>query len=132
MIVLDASVMIAILDGADSHFKASQRLFVDHATERLGAHRMTIAETLVRPAIAGRARAAAAALAMLGIGQLDEPDDPVGLAELRASTGLRLPDAVILNAAIRERARLATFDERLARAAVELGVTVVAVESNPV
>ena len=127
MIVLDASVMIAILDGADTHFTAAQRVFLGHATERLAAHRLTVGEALVQPARAGRAVAAADALAMLGVGYLDEPDDPVTLAELRASSGLKLPDCVILHAAIREKAKLATFDARLANVASGLGVQVVGV-----
>ena len=125
MIVLDASVMIAILDGSDAHFEAAQLIFLNHTTERLVAHRMTVGETLVRPARAGRAAAAAAALAMLGVGYLDEPDDPVELAELRASSGLRLPDCIILHAALREKAKLATFDARLGSVALGLGVPVV-------
>ena len=128
MIVLDASVMIAILDGSDAHFHAAQRIFLDHATERLVAHRLTVGETLVRPAHAGRARAAAASLATLGVSYLDEPNDPVELAELRASSGLKLPDCIILHAAIRDRAKLATFDTRLASVAEGLGVHVVGVE----
>ena len=132
MIVLDASVMIAILDSSDSHFETAQRIFLNHATERLVAPRMTVAETLVQPARVGRAPAAAAALAMLGVGYLDEPDDPLELARLRASSGLRMPDCLILYAAIRERAKLATFDTRLAKAASEAGVPVVALDSNPV
>lgn len=125
MIVLDANVMIAILDGSDAHFPAAQRFFLDRATERLVAHRMSVGETLVQPARAGRAPAAAASLAMLGVGYLDEPDDPVTLAELRASSGLKLPDCIVLYAALRERAKLATFDARLAVAAAQFGVDVV-------
>jgi predicted nucleic acid-binding protein len=125
VIVLDANVLIAILDGSDAHFQAAQRIFLGHATERLVAHRVTVGETLVRPARAGRAAAAAAALAMLGVGYLDEPNDPVELAELRASSGLKLPDCIILHAALREKAKLATFDARLANVAAGLGLQVV-------
>jgi predicted nucleic acid-binding protein len=128
MIVLDASVMIAILDGADAHFPAAQRIFLGHTAERLVAHRMTVGETLVQPARAGRTSAAVAALAMLGVGYLDEPDDPVKLAELRASSGLRLPDCVILHAVLRDKAKLATFDVRLANVASGLGVPIVGTE----
>ena len=128
MIVLDANVMIAILDSSDAHFQAAQRIFLNHTTERLVAHRITVGETLVQPARAGRTAAAVAALAMLGVGYLDEPDDPAELAKLRASSGLRLPDCCVLYAAIREGANLATFDARLARVAAEAGVQVVAVE----
>jgi len=132
VIVLDASVMIAILDGSDTHFQAAQRIFLGHTTERLVAHRMTVGETLIQPARAGRAPAAATALAMLGVGYLDEPDDPIELAKLRASSGLKLPDCIIVHAALRENAKLATFDARLGRAASEAGVLVVALDSQGV
>ena len=125
VIVLDANVMIAILDGSDAHFQAAQHIFLGHTSERLVAHRMTVGETLIQPARAGRAPAAAAALAMLGVGYLNEPDDPVELATLRASSGLKLPDCIILHAALREKAKLATFDARLAAAAARFGVDVV-------
>lgn len=125
MIVLDASVMIAILDGSDSHFQAAKQIFLGRTTERLVAHRMTVGEALVQPARVERAPAAAAALAMLGVGYLDEPDDPIELAKLRASSGLKLPDCIVLHAALREKAKLATFDARLAGAAARFGVDVV-------
>jgi predicted nucleic acid-binding protein len=125
VIVLDANVMIAILDSSDAHFAAAKALFLDHATERLVAHRVTLAETLVQPARAAREQAAAAALDALGVARLDEPDDPVGLARLRAESGLRMPDSLVLHAAIRESAKLATFDARLAEVAHRWRVPVV-------
>jgi predicted nucleic acid-binding protein len=124
VIVLDASVMIAILDSSDAHFTSAKRLFIGHAAERLAAHRLTVGEILVQAARAGRERAVAAALATLGVGYLDAPDDPVELARLRASTGLRMPDCCVLLAVMRDRAGLATFDSRLAGAARSLGVVV--------
>ncbi len=46
------------------------------------------------------------------------------LAELRATTGLKLPGCCVLDVAIRHQARLATFDDALAAAARQRGVTV--------
>ena len=128
MIVLDANVMIAVLDPQDSHFGAARRFFVAHASERLAAHRLTMAEALVLAAHGGSELAAAVAISALGVARFDEPDDPLELARLRASSGLRMPDCCVLYAAIRERAKLATFDVRLAKAAAGLGVPVVEVE----
>ncbi len=125
MIVLDASVMIAILDGSDAHFPRAKDLFLRHTSERFAAHRLTLGETLVRPARVGRERAVAASLAMLGVGYLDAPDDPVELARLRADSGLKLPDCCVLHAALREKAKLATFDARLAAAASSVAVPLV-------
>ena len=127
MIVVDANVMIAVLDPHDSHFDLARRFFAAHASERLAAHRLTMAEALVLAANGGREVAAAAAISALGVGRFDEPDDPIELARLRARSGLKMPDCCVLYAAIRERAKLATFDARLAKAAAGLGVQVVSV-----
>jgi predicted nucleic acid-binding protein len=125
VIVLDASVMIAVLDPLDAHFESARRLFVANTTERLAAHRLTVAESLVLATRVKRGPAAASALAARGVGYFDEPDDPMTLAELRATTGLRMPDCCVLHAALRERAKLATFDARLAAAASSVGVPLV-------
>lgn len=124
MIVLDASVMIAILDPQDAHYGIARELFRTTSAERLVAHRLTMAEALVVAARADVTMAVSTAFAALGIGRLDEPDDPIELAELRARTGLRMPDACVILAARRDSASLATFDERLARAAHAAGISV--------
>jgi len=126
VIVLDANVMIAVLDPQDSHFGAARRFFAAHTSERLAAHRLTMAEALVLAANVGSEISAAAAISALGVGRFDEPDDPIELARLRASSGLKMPDCCVLYSAIRERAKLATFDTHLARTASGLGVQVVA------
>lgn len=125
VIVLDASVMIAALGGSDVHHEAARQILVDSASQRVVAHRMTLAESLVGAARAGRVAETSAALDALGIGRVDEPDDPVELAVLRARSGLRLPDACVLLAARRDHAGLATFDRYLADAARAEGVAVV-------
>ncbi|MDM4762466.1 type II toxin-antitoxin system VapC family toxin [Galbitalea sp. SE-J8] len=125
MIVLDASVMIAALDRTDAHFRRAKAILRSAGRERLVAHRITLAEVLVRPAGAGKDDAVASALDAMGVGRLDEPDDPRVLAQLRARHGLKMPDCCVLHAALRDGARLATFDERLAGAARAEGVAVV-------
>lgn len=54
-----------------------------------------------------------------------DADEPLRLAELRVTTGLKLPDCCVLDVAMTNRARLATFDRGLAAAARGLGVAVV-------
>ena len=50
-------------------------------------------------------------------------DAPVRWAALRAQTGLRLPDAVVLDTALSHRARaVVTFDAKLATAATDHGL----------
>lgn len=124
MIVIDASVMIAFLNPRDAHSTAARTLFAAATRERLAAHRLTIAEALVGAAQANMTHAVARVLDHIGVGRLDEPDDPVDLAELRARSGLKMPDACVLLAARRDGARLATFDARMARAARHEGIPV--------
>ena len=84
-----------------------------------------MAEALVVAARSNLTQAVSDALSGLGVGRLDQPDDPVELAEIRAQTGLRMPDTCVLLAAKRDGASLATFDERLAKAARGQGIPVV-------
>ncbi|MGW8482543.1 type II toxin-antitoxin system VapC family toxin [Microbacterium sp. NPDC055903] len=124
MIVLDASAMIAILDSDDTHHPLALEMFRSHGG-RFAAHRLTLAETLVSAVRANQGPTVQTALADLGVDVIDDQDDPLSLAELRVRTGLRMPDVCVLHSAIRARARMATFDTRLASAARALGVIVV-------
>lgn len=124
VIVLDASVIIALVDGADPHHDAARTLLSDGIQERLVVHRLTMAESLVRAAAVGAARLTAQRFAAIGIELREQSDDPIELAELRARTKLRMPDCCVLDTALRERATLATFDERLAQVARDLGLSV--------
>ena len=124
MIVLDARVMIAVLDGADPHSDAAKTLLSASMHERLVAHRLTLSEALVQAVRTGRGSDAVAALAALGIEALDVLDDPLELARVRAESGLKTPDSCVLLAARRAGAAVATFDRRLADAARAAGVSV--------
>lgn len=127
MIVLDASVLIGHLDANDAHHARASRLLEAVSSEDLAASSLTLAETLVGPARAGRLEDASAALAELGVVEV-----PLGvgaarrLAQLRSATHLRLPDCCVLLAAQDAGAALASFDDRLVAAARELGVRVAA------
>lgn len=125
MIVLDASVLIAHLDAADRHHEHAEALLLAATEEDLGASTLTLAEVLVAPARAGRLDAAEAALRDLGVDVVALPGDAAPrLARLRADTGLRLPDCCVLLAARQSGAALATFDDRQAAAARDLGIAV--------
>lgn len=125
MIVLDAAVLIAYLESADVHHQSAVDLLVERAGEDLLISPINRAEVLVGPSRAGRMGDAADAFARIGLRDvpLDE-DAPVRLAELRASTALKLPDCCALLAAQQTGATLATFDDRLRRAATGFGVDV--------
>jgi len=123
VIILDASVLIAHLDEADAHHQRATELLINTADETLGASPLTIAEVLVGPARAGTLGAARAALAALAVTTVPLGDEvPTRLAVLRADTQLRLPDCCVLLAAETTQAGIATFDDKLARAAMQLGL----------
>lgn len=127
MIVLDASVLIAHLDARDPHHKSARQLLEDSDAEPLGASAITLAETLLAPARAGRLEDAAAALDRLGVDEL-----PLGegaacrLAQLRADSGRKLPDCCVLAAAQVHAGAVASFDADLLRAARKLGLKAIA------
>jgi predicted nucleic acid-binding protein len=118
VIVLDASVLIAFLDGEDDHNAAAETLLAQAIDDDLAANSLTLAEVLVVPVRDGRLDQTLAALRDLEIQELPFPaDTAVRLAQLRATAGLKMPDCCVLLAAEDAAARVASFDERLAQAA---------------
>ena len=127
MIVLDASVLIAHLDDRDALHERAEDALTNVATYPLAASPLTVAEVLVGPARAGRADEAVGVLRALGIAEVPLPEDAsTRLAELRARTGLKLPDCCVLLAAETAPAdAVLTFDERLLAAAPRRGFRIV-------
>lgn len=123
MIVLDADVLIAHLDGDDAQHQQARSLLELQAAQEFGASVLTLAETLVVPAREGRLGRAAGDVARLDIVPIPiDETAPTQLASLRAQTGLKLPDCCVLLAAQNVGAdAVLTFDKRLAGAARELG-----------
>ena len=125
MIALDASVLVAHLSPLDAHHDAATRLLLDAADESLLVHALTLAEVLVGGVKIGKGAQMLADLRAAGILLAKGDDDePLRLAQLRATTGLKLPDCVVLDTAKTNGAKLATFDRALATAARRLGVPV--------
>ena len=123
MIALDASVLVAHLYPFDTHHDAATSILLGAADEPLLVHSLTMAEVLVGGVKIGKGIEMRADLQTAGI-LIASPDDdePLRVAELRATTGLKLPDCCVLDAARTNDARLATFDRTLATAARRLGV----------
>lgn len=124
-VVVDAGVLIAVLDGSDPHSAWAQAVVPTLGPRRLLTNALTLAEAIVHSA---RARTGAATLGLLtdmifSVTSLHE-SDALPLAELRATTRLRMPDAVVLHTALTHGAAIATTDVRLARIAREHGVAV--------
>jgi len=120
-LILDASVLIGLLDTADAHHARAvdevERADLDGAT--LVTPASAYSEALVAFARAGRLGDARAALTAMGIEVVPlNAATAERAAELRARhRGLRLPDAMVLATARRLEGDLLTYDDRLARAA---------------
>jgi predicted nucleic acid-binding protein len=118
VIVLDASVLIAYLDREDERHSRAETLLIREIDDDFAANSLTLAEVFVVPARENRLDTVRAALQDLDLLELPFPaDTAVKLAQLRASTNLRTPDCCVLLAAEDTRARVASFDDRLADAA---------------
>jgi predicted nucleic acid-binding protein len=123
LIVLDASVLIAHFDAGDPHHEKARRLLKKYNGEQLGASAITLAETLVSPARAGRLVDAEAALDRLGVVELVLDEGSPGLlAAMRTESGMKLPDCCVLLAARDHDAAVASFDKRLLAAAKKLNL----------
>ncbi len=123
MIVLDASVVIAFLDPNDHHHQRAAELLEDHAVHGFRMHQLTLAEVLVGAVRTGRGSQLLDNLTTIGVAAHQaSASEPLILAELRATTGLRMPDCCVLAVAQLEGLPLATFDQQLTRAAESIGV----------
>lgn len=126
MIVLDASVLVAHMNPADSHHEAATQILLAGTPGQMLVHPITLAEILVGGVRIGRGASMRDDLYGAGIVVVTYDDDePLRLAELRATSGLKLPDCCVLDVAVRQRASLATFDETLANAARRYDVHVI-------
>lgn len=118
MIILDAGVLIALQSVDDAHHAAVLDFIREHRERPLAAGGVTVAESLVHAARDGYVEDLLEEYEILGVASFDVPGEAAGtIARVRAETGLRLPDALVLYACERERAELATTDAALARAA---------------
>lgn len=128
LIVLDANVVIAFLDERNVHHSRSIALLGECEFAPWVMHEITLAEVLAGPAKAGpdAAEKVWAAVQELGVIPAETQVSPLGVAKLRAETGLPIPGClVILTAAGSDsESQIMTFDERLAAKASELGYSV--------
>jgi len=127
VIVLDASVLIAVLIPQDMHhhFAASLVAGAISSSQNLLVNPVTLAEILVLPTRENRVDLVLAALAGLGVQEDPLPTNAARvLPRLRVDTGLKLPDCCVLLTAMDRQATLASFDQRLLAAAAALGIAV--------
>lgn len=129
MIVADASWVVALRDPDDDHHQQAAAVNRGISEEDVLLHPVTLAECLVAPAQLGALQDATLRLrAAFDVPEVAR-EAPVRWAALRASTGLRLPDAIVLDTAISHQARaIATFDTRLAASARTHGLEVLSTQ----
>jgi predicted nucleic acid-binding protein len=120
-LILDASVLIGLLDIADAHHERSidDVEAADRDGRRLLLPASAYSETLVAFARAGRLSEARNAVADMGIAVIPLTESIAErAAELRAShERLRLPDAIVLASAQEEGGELLSYDRRLSQLA---------------
>jgi predicted nucleic acid-binding protein len=130
VIVFDAGVLIAHLEVGDVFHDAAVGFLDENEEMEFAVSPITLAECLVRPAGNGGAHRLFQALQRLHFEERDvTPGDAIGLAEVRATTGLKMSDALVLYTAESRGAELVTTDRALARAAEERGVTATLLEA---
>ena len=122
---MDASILLAHLNPADPHHRAATEVLLAGTPGQMLVHTITLAEVLVGGVRIGRGASMHDDLRAAGITIAPHDDgEPLRLAELRAGSGLKLPDCCVLDVAIRHQASLATFDAALAAEAAKRGLTV--------
>lgn len=122
-VTLDARVVIALTTTDDAHHAWAVRLIDGASQDDMSISALTLAESLVGSARAGRAYDMHHELNIAGVRTVPLPAEAaIEIAHLRASSGLRMPDAVVLHTAITQGAALATTDRALATAARAAGI----------
>lgn len=123
MIALDASVLIAHLNPADPRHRAATEVLLAGTPGEMLVHMTTMAEVLVGGVRIGQGASMRDDIHATGITVAPYDDgEPLRLAELRARSGLKLPDCCVLDVAIRHQTGLATFDHALATEAAKRGI----------
>ncbi|MBP1300768.1 PIN domain-containing protein [Curtobacterium sp. 1310] len=121
--VLDANVVIALLDEGDGLHERAYDLVEDHAWDEFCTSALTLAEMLVRPASRGHADRERGTIERLGVSVVPVTGCTARrAADIRASRRLGMPDAVVLVTAQAVHGQLATFDRKLRRIAQAEGL----------
>jgi predicted nucleic acid-binding protein len=126
VILLDASVLIGHFEPADVHHARAGAVLNTHLMDSFAASVITLAEVYTGAARSGQAQRLNELLQQLDIDELGLPAGAaLRLGELRAATNLKMPDCCVLFTAEHHGAAIATFDDKLAARADDIGVAVV-------
>lgn len=124
-LVLDASFLIALFDGKDPHHDWAVDLLIHTTDHDLYISALTLAEALVHPTKNGTAEILTTGIETLGVSVVPVTEkDVIDIATTRATSGLRMPDAIVLHTALSQSASLATADNRLTESAVKMKTAV--------
>lgn len=137
-LILDADVLIGALDESDAHHSRARELFTDWHREETPCliSVINLSEVLIAPAADRRQlRRARAAIAALGVA-IHQPNEAIGVeaARLRCVYPISLPDAYCLATARHVNGSIASFDQKIIRAAQVERLTLAAapgVENSP-
>jgi len=125
MIVLDTGILIAFANPEDAHHRGVTQFLGELSGEPFSVTPTTLAEALIHPVRADIVGGMVRAIATLELYVEDlREQDAVPLARVRAATGLKMPDALVIHTAERYGGSVATTDARLAAAAESRGLVV--------
>jgi predicted nucleic acid-binding protein len=115
-ITLDATVLIALAKPDDAHHEWAKEFFLGATDAEFCIASLTLAEVLVHPVRQKVHKKFLSAIKRLNLEVMPlSEEDVLGLAQVRVSSGLRMPDAVVLHAAITHKTEIVTADQQLAR-----------------
>jgi len=124
VIVLDSGVLIAFANPHDAHHIAVRDFLVGHAADPFSVASLSLAEALVHPSQANQYARVLESFMNLNLDVEDlRSVDAIPLALLRARTRLKMPDVVVLHAALSYGGAVATTDAALARVSEREGLT---------
>ena len=109
--VADAGALIAYLDPGDAHHADAVQGLID--VDQFLVHPVTLAEVLVHPARHCTESAVLNTLISIGMRESQMRVDAVALARLRAESGLKMPDCLVLATAIWHGTDVLTFVAQL-------------------
>lgn len=115
--VIDASVLIAVLDGAHVFHDIAERALSHAASQgNLVVPSIAFAEVLVLPYRRGQNVGETVEMQLRALGEVMAVDEHVAslAAQLRARRDVKLPDALIIAAGMLRNAEILTLDRRWA------------------
>lgn len=118
IVVLDASAVIALLSSEDPHHDWAVQMFIDTVAWNYQITALNKAEAMVHPTRLGKLDGFLAALEGLRVEVTAIEDaDSAQISNIRATTNLKMPDALVLYQAEKIQGAIATTDLELARVA---------------